>query len=297
VRKGDTEAMRFPPEAFLIGAMKSGTTTLAHLLGQHPRVMLSRPLECDYFTRHYVRGESWYRSLFTGPPDAVLLDSSNSYSAAPVDEDTVPSDSSDHPFIGVPRRIHALNPEAKFIYVLRDPVTRTYSDYWHMVRTGEEHEPFRVAIERKDQYYFRLSDYRMQIERYLKFFPLDAFLFLVFEEFVADPAAGARRCFEFLGIEPLPLGDGGSRKNASFQYTGFGRLLANCFPSPSSWKTFTQVAKRLTPAPLVPLATRILAKGIPPLGEDDRRYLTEQFRDRNRRLEDLIGITLDRWHR
>src|SRR6266545_4653829 len=168
------DTLRFPPEAFLIGAMKAGTTTLAFLLGQHPRVTLSRPTECDYFTRHHVRGVQWYRSLFAGPPDAVLLDASNSYSCAPVDERAVPPESSDFPHIGVPGRIHALNPHAKFIYILRDPVTRTYSDYWHMVRTGEEREPFRAAIEREDRYYFRLSDYRMQIERYLEFFPLEA---------------------------------------------------------------------------------------------------------------------------
>jgi hypothetical protein len=41
--------MAFPPEAFIIGAQKAGTTSLADLLDQHPGIVVSNPKEPDFF--------------------------------------------------------------------------------------------------------------------------------------------------------------------------------------------------------------------------------------------------------
>ena len=54
----------FPPRAFLIGAAKSATTTLADLLNQHPHIFLSNPKEPDFFWINWDRGIDWYRALF-----------------------------------------------------------------------------------------------------------------------------------------------------------------------------------------------------------------------------------------
>jgi hypothetical protein len=289
--------MRFPPEAFLIGAMKAGTTSLAHLLDRHPKITLAQPKEPDYFTRHFHRGMDWYKTVFASPPDAVLLDASNSYTAAPVPGVSVEPGSPDFPFIGVPGRIHAINPRPKFVYVLRDPVTRTYSAYWHMVRVGEETQDFRTAIGREDQFYLRISDYQYQLEKYLELFPPQSFLFLLFEEMVRDPARAGSQCFDFFGVEPIELtvDTASFRSNAAFTYTRVGRFLTRLFPTPSSWKAFTRITKGLVPELLVPLVSRAVARDIPLMSEADRRFLVDYFRDRNRRLEQVIGRRLDLW--
>ena len=66
--------MSFPPEAFLIGAEKAGTTMLLHLFDQHPGITVSEPRITDYFTSNWDKGLDWYRACFVGPPESVFLD-------------------------------------------------------------------------------------------------------------------------------------------------------------------------------------------------------------------------------
>ena len=193
--------MAFPPEVFLIGPMKAGTTSFASHLADHPRICLAKPKEPAYFTRNWALGPDWYRTRFECSEDSLFLDATTAYSAAPTDlfpgDDGTPS-----AFCGVPERIHSINPQARFIYILRDPVMRTYSAYWHLVRQGQETRNFRDVVA-EDLSYLRPSDYYGQVKNYLEFFPLSSFLFLQFEHVIRDIPAAANKCFEFLGLTPL----------------------------------------------------------------------------------------------
>jgi len=83
----------------------------------------------------------------------------------------------------VPERIYNMIPEAKLIFLLRDPVERAYSHYWHEVKTGWETLSFEEAIDIEDiriskselfknhYSYLDRGKYAVQIERFLKFFP------------------------------------------------------------------------------------------------------------------------------
>ena len=70
----------------MIGAAKSGTTSLAHLLDQHPHLTVAEPKEPDFYTRHWGLGLDWYRQTFAGAEGDLLLDASTSYSSAPLGE-------------------------------------------------------------------------------------------------------------------------------------------------------------------------------------------------------------------
>jgi hypothetical protein len=131
----------FPPQAYLIGAQKAGTTSLAFLLQQHPQISVSTPKETHYFSFKFDKGLEWYRSRFFAIDGNLLLDASTSYTMANLD----PSIS-----MGVkenvPARIYSLRHDAKFIYILRDPVERTISAYWHGLRFTSKGKPFREMI-------------------------------------------------------------------------------------------------------------------------------------------------------
>jgi hypothetical protein len=284
--------MAFPPEAYLIGAQKAGTTTLAFLLDQHPDITLSRPKEPRFFTRNWDKGLDWYRARFTGPEETIFIDATPGYGSLPVPCPPAPAPAAADPRGEVVRRIHDLRPDARFLYILRDPVGRTYSAYWHRVRAGEERRPFRAAI-LADSIYLRTSCYAAQIKAYLTLFPLEAFHIVTFEDLREDATAVARSCFRFLGVDPgfAPVPE--AAKNVSYTYAPAVAPLAAL--GGDAAKRVLRAVKTLTPRRLRPFAQRLITRSIPPLDDADRRFLVEVFRAPNRELEDLLGRTFPRW--
>jgi hypothetical protein len=108
------------PNLFIVGSMKCGTTALYNFLTRHPKISGSTPKEPHYFTLNQNRGEAWYRSLFKRDPEAeFLLEASPTYFDTAWKED-------------VPRRIQRFNPEAKIIIMIRDPLMRAISHFYHL---------------------------------------------------------------------------------------------------------------------------------------------------------------------
>ncbi len=100
----------FPPQAYLIGAQKAGTTFLANLLAAQPGVCMANPKEPDFFTRHRERGLDWYRERFAEPEGRLLLDASTSYAAAPLAAYAASGSGAKSRYAGVPEAIFALAP-------------------------------------------------------------------------------------------------------------------------------------------------------------------------------------------
>lgn len=176
---------------FVIGAMKSGSTTLHHYLSEHPEIFMSDPKEPWYFVKekNWCKGEEWYHSLFnTAPVNVkVLGESSADYTMMPK-------------FQGVPERIYAYNPNARFIYVLRDPVKRCISHYWHNVRWHGEQRDMLTAV-REDPDLVNFSNYYLQLSTYLHYFPIERFFILSFEEMVLKPEFIMYKIFSWLGVD------------------------------------------------------------------------------------------------
>ena len=278
--------MSFPPAAYIIGAQKAGTTSLAHLLDQHPELALARSKETDFFTRNWHRGLDWYRAQFDGLEARVLIDASASYSSAPIDD----VGSQDGPTAGVPARIHSVQPHARFIYVLRDPAARAYSSYWHNVRVGLENRSFRDALAAQPGY-IRASRYYCQIANYLEYFPLESFLFVDFRNLQNDAAAVAARCSAFLGVADTHTFVFDRPKNRSFRYNAVGNLLRTVVGSSRGLKSLSRFARRALPRPLYVTLTRAIARKIPAMSAADRAYLEDLFRDDNEKLAQLTGIS------
>jgi hypothetical protein len=187
---------------FVIGAMKSGTTYLNKLLGTHPSIFMCSPEEPSYFVDPkqlrtlwpeawdlgFWRDEEQYLQLFRSAGDAALLgEASTNYTKRPL-------------VSGVPERIRAFNPDSRFIYLLRDPVQRTMSHYWHMVRYHAERRPMLEAIRTEPQY-LDVSNYAMQLTPYLELFGPSRVMVVTFEQLTRAPSMAMRQLFDWLGVE------------------------------------------------------------------------------------------------
>lgn len=275
--------MDFPPRAYLVGAAKAGTTSLAHLLDQHPAVRLSDPKEPDFFTGNHGRGAAWYRACFEGAtPGQVLLDASQSYAVAPLTPDGGPMD-------GVPGRIHAARPDARILYLMRDPVERAWSSYWHAVRAGEERRPLRQAVTEASPH-VRGGLYAFQLSRYLDVFPPDAILVLTFDGFRKAPRAAAERALAFLGVpDPVLPRDLDRPRNASFVYTGAGAVMQRALGGAGPMKAASGLVKRMMPRPAVEAVKRLITKPVPRMTPADRAFLAAFFQDDQARLPDVLA--------
>jgi hypothetical protein len=180
------------PNFLVIGAMKCGTTSLFHYLQAHPQAYMAPIKEVEFFVaeKNWRRGLDWYRSQFLGArADAKALgEASTSYTKYPQ-------------FEGVPERMAEYIPDARLIYLVRDPIERIRSHYQHRVLTGAERAPLEDAVVR-DGRYLDCSRYAMQIERYLGSFPPERILLITSEELRSDRLQTLRRIYTFLEIDP-----------------------------------------------------------------------------------------------
>lgn len=280
-----TDLKGFPPKTFIIGAQKAGTTQLSALLSQHDDICLSEPKEPDFFTRNYDKGFDWYKSLFS-EPDKCLIDASTSYTSRPLPELFEKDKAeSDNPLVGVPERIYKASPNAKLIYIVRNPVKRVYSGYWHQVTAGYEQRPLIQAIE-ESSYYKRFSKYAEQLHHYLAYFPKDNVLVVEFEELIKDPSKVVNQCLSFMGLPEKENVELGLHKNKSFQLTGvLGFINQKLFRV----KPVLKAIRKLMPDALVGyLGNKVTAK-VPTITEGEQQYIAQYFDDEIARVKALAS--------
>lgn len=274
--------MPYPPEAFIIGAQRSGTTSLSRLLHQHPGIVLSAPKEPDFFSVNWDHGLDWYRARFPRH-DATLIDASVNYTMVPR------IDGSDHLPDIVPRRIHEVSPRAKFVYLVRDPGERCHSAYWHEVRAGREFRSLRAVVE-LSSYYVMASYYHRQITTFLSYFPLDRFYIIRFDDFVRDPLAVAHACSAFFGAEPADFSfHHEGPRNQAFLYSRFGQLLRDIVGQ-RGMELLSGFAARSLPGSLHPYAKRVVSRGVPDLTPSDRAWLADWFAEDAAAFTRLTGV-------
>lgn len=283
--------MSFPPEVYLIGAQKAGTTTLAYLLAQHPRICMAITKETHYFTANSHRSLAWYQSQFPNYEDGICIDASTSYSFAPLSAKN--SYQTKKSVQNIPQKIHAISPNAKFIYLLRDPIKRTYSSYWHSFNTGREHRSFRDAI-KNDFFYVDVSNYYGQLALWLEYFPLESFLIVLFEDLKNNPQQLVKKCFDFLEInsDNIQINLQEHRnKTQSINYIGrqFNNIFKKLDYSGFGFMAPSKVRKTINKY------TVNSNKVLPDISKEEFSYLQEYFSEKNQNLAKLTGISLSQW--
>lgn len=179
------------PNLFVIGAPKCGTTSLHHYLDQHPGISMTSQKEPWVFARDDFRERvAGYVELLDGNAP-VRGESSAVYSIYP------------H-FPGVPERIHAVVPQARFIYLVGDPIERAVSHHAQRLTDGTERRELHEALadyDSPDNVYIAASRYGRQLERYLALFDDSAILVESQDDLRTDTAATLGRVFAFLGVD------------------------------------------------------------------------------------------------
>jgi hypothetical protein len=284
--------MSFPPDVYLIGAQKSGTTTLAYLLSQHPEICVAKSKEPHFFTYCWQKGLSWYESEFPNYQETICIDASTTYSMAVLSAEKN-SRSSKKYLQNVPEKIYSLKPNAKFIYLLRDPIERTYSAYWHYFNRGRENKEFGKAI-REDHFYIDVSNYLGQLSIWLEYFSASSFLFLLFEDLKKSPEEVAKECFRFIGLnyENLEI-NFNEVKNQSRHTNKLGRQFNGLF------NTLDHMScGYLAPSFLRKFTDDLMTdynKKLPKIQDDDWLFLYEYFSKQKQSLESTTGMCLDKW--
>ena len=176
------------PNLVVIGSQKCGTTALHSYLSRHPDIAMSTPKELDFFVaeRNWSRGVDWYRDHFD-PAAAVRGESSPNYTAHP-----------QHP--GVPERMAELVPEARLIFMVRDPVERARANWVHTYSNRVEHRPLREAVLDPESEYITRSRYHLQLKRFLEHFPPERVMVLEQSELLADRRETLAMIWRWLGV-------------------------------------------------------------------------------------------------
>ena len=196
------------PHFLGIGTQKGGTTTLYRILKQHQQVFLPDNKEIHYFTKYYTNGEEWYTNHFTYAKPGQLRGEITPYYLF---------------HEAVPFRIKKYKKRMKFIVLLRDPVERALSQYFHSVRLGLEDLSLEEAIEIEDKRllnskslihipghtdrshqehsYISRSRYQIQLKRYLELFKAENFLILKSEDLFQGNRSILNSLSNFLSIK------------------------------------------------------------------------------------------------
>ncbi|WP_249370119.1 sulfotransferase [Acaryochloris marina] len=203
------------PDFMIIGAQKSGTSSLYYYLSQHSQISPSYVKEVHFFDGglkpdfdNFKQGQSWYLSHFPRAGKTVknqkTFDSSPLYIFNPI----------------VPKRISEIIPKAKLIAILRNPTERAISHYFYEKKLGYESLPIMDALlaeeerlkpilEQQDYKhtnfihfsYKSRGHYYDQIKRYLNYFSMSNILFINSAMLFSHPEITLRRVFNFIGVD------------------------------------------------------------------------------------------------
>ena len=207
------------PEFYIIGAAKSGTSSLYTALTQHPGIINRIDKEIHFFDYPQKRnkGTVYYKAHFL--PDFQKKYLSKGLGYAPLEGDATPFM---HHF-WIPKWLFEVNPHAKLIAILRNPIDRAFSGYYHNKNRGRETLSFEEAIaletdrvkEESEKLkidpqasiynystfsYLGRGRYYEQLTRWLQFFPKDQLCVISFEEFVNNQTETCSQIFNFLGL-------------------------------------------------------------------------------------------------
>ena len=305
------KAPRFPD--FIIGgAPKCGTTSLHFILAQSPSVGIPED-EVHYFDADDPVGHPDF--LFTDRDGLVWYDPRQGNSDGIAWYAKHFERFADTPFVGedstiylqsevAAARIADLLPDAKLVFMLRDPVKRAYSQYWHLVTRGRTTSSFEDALSRHPSIVLG-STYAPHLRRYLDMFGQDRVHVGLFEDFLADRQGFIDSLTSFLGIPQITLRESDTWFNRTHYPTSLAmqcainsvsaRIVRNQYRNHFGQRQGVRERSRNKlhyywfryVHPILLKSTRQ-----PPMAEGTRQYLTQHFSARNAGLSQLLGRDL-----
>ena len=297
------------PNFLIIGAAKSGTTSLWNQLNQHPQIFMHPTKQTNFFAiesetvefcgppplyQNWYAIRTWedYCSEFSDVTDEIAIgEACNSYLYSP----------------GAANRIRSCLPDVKLIAVLRHPAERAYSRFLNHRRSGREPIPNfadalseeRTRIENRwwpDFHYLHLGMYHEQLEQYFAVFPPEQIRVYLYEDMLTDSLHMLRDIFQYLGVEDdfIP--------NMDVRYSASGLAKSKAVDwALNKLRAARPMAERLLRKRqldyLLRIAAKVHAQNLfkPQLTPETRDWLIQQYREDTLRLQDLIRRDLSAW--
>jgi hypothetical protein len=275
------------PNFLIIGAPKAGTTSLHYYLDQHPEISMSSKKETKFFLRNdYLEGLPEYERYFA---DGLARgEATPKYALFPT-------------IAHVPERIHSVLPDAKLIYLVRDPIDRAEAYFHQRYCSTQDLRSIAAAfsdLEDPRNMYVSSSKYAMQTDQYMRYFPRSNLMIVDNHDLRWARQATLSSIFSFLGVDPdfrSPRFDEELHTQHELpQLTRTGRKLLS---SP-----IANAARRMLPRrvrkPLYAIAHQRLSRAnverqlLPP---DLRRRLAEVLREDVERFREFTNRSFDHW--
>lgn len=283
------------PNFIVIGAYKSGTTSLYHYLRQHPEIFMSRLKEPNFFA-HEKKAEMMREE----GKEVRVIDNMDSYQDLfkKVTNEKAIGEASPI-YLGTPlaaQRIKETIPDVKLIAILRQPVDAFYSDHNMRIRESRKlendfRERFKDIENRIRSGIISGPMYYSQLKTYYDLFDASQIKVYLFEDLLKDSSTVFQDIFRYLGVDDTFRPDmsqtynpGGLPKNQRL-----GEILTNLLKK----------KKLINKVPLLRKALLRLQQAntvkFPPLSPDLRRELTSIFREDIQNLQKLIGRDMNAW--
>lgn len=206
------------PNFLIVGAGKSGSTSLYHYINQHPDIFMPDNKEPNFLVADYQKS--------TNPSSPSYLDDKRRMIFDYNDYCTLFKDANDKKLVGeatvtylykyneaIPKIKKYLGVDTKIIIILREPVSRTFSNYAYAVELGYENLTFKEALDAEDRRmkdnwasifaYRGQTEYYEQVKAYMDAF--DDVLVVLTEELRAEPANVIKKVFDFLDIDNIEI--------------------------------------------------------------------------------------------
>ena len=296
------------PNFLIIGAAKSGTSSLYMYLKQHPEVFMSQVKEPHFFSFDH---ES---KITTGPGDPIheAVTDFAEYEALFNDvttEKAIGEASTSYLYRPeAPERIYALLPDIKLIAILRNPVERAFSAYMHVVRDWREtSEDFNQALKLEESrieagwepiwHFTKVGKYHEQLSRYFNLFRKEQIKVFLYDELIQDQQRLVKGIYGFLDIDPE------FRPGSSAKYNVSGEIKSEFVLNASKWffsrpNPFRWVSRKVIPESWRLNFSSWVRRGIvrkSQLPNAIREPLIETIREYIINLEVLINKDLSHW--
>ncbi|GAB4534258.1 MAG: sulfotransferase [Pleurocapsa sp.] len=302
------------PNFLIVGAAKSGTTSLCKYLEQHPQIFISPDKEPNFFAF-----EGLTLPPFSGPADTnKLYKTLYQYSVTDINSyQNLFQQVSQEQAIGegsvrylyfpqTAERIKKYIPDVRLIVILRNPIDRLYSHYL-MMRERYQLEPLGLmqALEQEDErihnnwgwdwHYVKVGMYYQQLKRYIDLFDRKSIKVFLYEDFCQNPVQVVQEVCRHIGVDDKFVPDISKRSKVatyiskSYKLNGLlnqpnpMRSTLRCLLPQSIYKRVISYGNYLNRTPVVPMAS------------DIRKHLQEIFKEDILQLQDSISRDLSAW--
>lgn len=306
------------PDFIIGGAMKSGTTTLHHILNSHPDIEIPKG-EIGFFDIDNIIEHSdfnffnqskklwfgqnldsdpkmywdWYLSKFSGEKGGLKGEDSTTYLASSI----------------AAKRIALQDKKIKMIFILRQPTLRAYSHYFHLVRSERTSHSFEDLLQKNAHSILNRSLYKKQLEAYYKYIPQNQIKVILFEDLFNNLNDTILEISSFLNIDfsKFNLSKLNTHQNKAYypKYLNLHLLIQKHFANNSkrylnnlpnseeiqvlpsslfnriSWKIYNKINPKIV-------------RSVPPINIDTKNHLDQYFKNELEGLDSMIGKDINK---